>query len=1144
MYAKTRLVALGTNGEGKGNSKHATALIDPGADRSIVAFHLLPKFIQTKLKQFQAWPSARNQFNIRLHNNLRICTVTNEVNQDCLSFTASIHIGEWKGDCDFIVLNNLKNHSLILGADFIRRHQATIDFSDGNEEIRFRNDQFPIAACKARNNSTIPPYSVLNIKATSSKVFINRVITIEPFDHSKQGFAIANSVNTVDHDGSIMVQIANPTGKTIRIHRGQRLAHALVVDKIPNSPSTSESNEEKEHFAKLNINDKLSEKERASVIDVIRRHVKAFSWDKNDLGLTSLVEHTVELTTGDPVKSAPYKTQPQKQQIIDQNVEEMLHQGVIEVSKSPFASPVVLAKKRNGEWRFCVDFRSLNNMTIKDAYPLPRMDDTLQTLHGNSFFSTLDLLSGFWQIPLSVRDRYKTAFVTRGGLYQFRVMPFGLTNAPATFQRLMDRVLLGLNWKACVVYLDDIIVFGKSLEEHNENLSLVLEQIERANLKLKPNKCQFAAEQVTYLGHKINKSGVGTDESKVEAINRIAIPSDRVKLRRFLGACSFYRRFVKNFSHIAQPLYKLTSSKVDFVWTNTHQSAFDELKRALTNTPMLVSPDFSRPFRVYCDASKLGNAMGAVLEQDHGVIAFASRHFSTAEEKYTINEKEALAILWSSRHFKPYIYGQRVTFFTDHKPLADLKSNRAPEEPLGRLMIKLQGLNYDIKYVRGSENTVADLLSRDVEPFTNNELDSVSSVSTNSISVDPVDWGALQRADQQLANVIESVSSSNKSMIANSPLYHSWSRLKFDGRVLKFCNRIVVPTVSRMSLMSKVHNFHGHEQASKLFDRLKTNYYWPKMGDDIKSFVGACDVCQRTKSRVMDETDLGHIVDVDDLKPLSFWSVDLQGPYHSTRHGKRYIIVAIDYFTKWVEAACLRDATAVSTAKFLVENIILRHGVPENMSILADQGSNFESKLIKELCQLYGIKKFRSSPYHPIGNGAVERENRSIKEALRSYTVTSQSDWDQFVPQIVHTRNTTTHRSTGFSPHEMVYGFKLEENISHSPENPVSEYVDKLKAIRQRIASAAAEKIRVRREKEDVINRKSARTQFQYKTGDLVLLTNQATHEGLSKKLEPKRHGPFKVLKTIGTRNYKIRAVNGNYENVVHHNRLVPYVQQ
>lgn len=391
--------------------------------------------------------------------------------------------------------------------------------------------------CTALNNVSIPPSSEMHIRVSFPRASINRIVSIEPFDHSRQGFAIANSVSKVQKDSQTIARVVNPTNQLVKVRKGQHLAHAVVIDSPISSTQNNSRVEIDKQIKQLNINSNLNDNVRKSVVDVIRNHLDDFSWSPNDIGHTNLVEHTIQLTADKPIKKPPYKTQPLKQKIIKEKIEEMLQQGIIEESKSPFSSPVVLAQKKSGEWRFCVDFRALNDITVKDAYPLPRIEETLEALHGNCYFSTLDLLSGFWQIPLAPEDRCKTAFALRGGLYEFKVMPFGLTNAPATFQRLMDRVLSSLNWKSCIVYLDDVIVFGKTLKEQNNNLSRVLDHVIKARLKLKPSKCQFAAEEVIYLGHRINKHGIGTDTSKVEAINRIPVPTDRVKLRRFLPNC-------------------------------------------------------------------------------------------------------------------------------------------------------------------------------------------------------------------------------------------------------------------------------------------------------------------------------------------------------------------------------------------------------------------------------------------------------------------------------------------------------------------------------------------------------------------------------------------------------------------------------
>jgi len=314
------------------------------------------------------------------------------------------------------------------------------------------------------------------------------------------------------------------------------------------------------------------------------------------------------------------------------------------------------------------------------------------------------------------------------------------------------------------------------------------------------------------------------------------------------------------------------------------------------------------------------------------------------------------------------------------------------------------------------------------------------------------------------------------------------------------------------------------------------------MASDVTRFVECCDVCQRTKERSTDTNRLGHIVNPSKAKPLEFWSVDIQGPFRTSTSGNRYIIVAIDYMTKYVEAACLKDCTAVSTAKFLVENIIMRHGIPKGMTLLSDQGSNFESKLIQELCELYSITKVRSSPYHPQGNGAVERENRSIKAMLRCYTLDDQSDWDKYLPQIIHARNTTKHASTGFSPHQMLYGKKPSDFAPMPDITTTSEYVSKLRVIREKIESKARDQLaKKQRANELGYNKRRPRARYQFTKGALVLLTNEATHPGLTKKLEPKFVGPFAVVKPIGSHNYQIRQVGSTIEKVVHHSRLVPY---
>jgi len=335
---------------------------------------------------------------------------------------------------------------------------------------------------------------------------------------------------------------------------------------------------------------------------------------------------------------------------------------LIKPSNSPWSSPVVVVEKKNGKLRLCVDYRKLNNVTKKDSYPLPRIDDMLETLSGSQWFSSLDLASGFWQVELDQTTKEKTAFVTKFGIYEFEVMPFGLCNAPATFQRLMEKVLSNLLWKFVVVYVDDINVGSKSFEEHLDYLKQVFEKFRTHGLKLSPEKCFFFNTKLPFLGHVIGRDGIQTDPEKLKAIKQFPIPKDITQLRGFIALASYYRKFVKNFSKITTPLNKLLKKNVRYVWTQEQQQVFEELKNHLMTPPILAYPNFNKPFILYTDAFTF--ALGAIMQQkddnnvEH-VISYASRTLNKHELNYSITELECLAVIWAIRYFHHYLHGQK-----------------------------------------------------------------------------------------------------------------------------------------------------------------------------------------------------------------------------------------------------------------------------------------------------------------------------------------------------------------------------------------------------------------------------------------------------------------------------------------------------
>ena len=396
-------------------------------------------------------------------------------------------------------------------------------------------------------------------------------------------------------------------------------------------------------------------------------------------------------------------------------INEMLTSGVIQESSSPWASPVVFVRKKDNTLRFCVDYRRLNAVTRKDVFPIPRIDGLLDQLKGKKVFSTLDARCGYWQIKVKEESREKTAFVTFDGLYEFKVMPFGLTNAPATFQRLMQSVLTGMS-EFCSVYIDDVLVFSDSVEDHIRHLQLIFERLRKVGLKLHPLKCRFALPEVLYLGHLVSADGIRPNPEKVRAVVDFPVPTDVKKVREFLGMASYYRRFIPNFAKIANPLHTLTRQDVSFQWTGVCQSAFDRLKKLLSSPPVLAYPDFKNMFLLHTDAS--GHGLGAVLKQEPEgggpphPIAFASRSLSKPEQKYGITELEALGVVWAVRHFRAYLLGNKCRVYTDHAPVRSLLNTRHPSGKLARWSESIAELDLEILYKPGRKNANADALSR------------------------------------------------------------------------------------------------------------------------------------------------------------------------------------------------------------------------------------------------------------------------------------------------------------------------------------------------------------------------------------------------------------------------------------------------
>ena len=458
----------------------------------------------------------------------------------------------------------------------------------------------------------------------------------------------------------------------------------------------------------------LTPDESEKVAKLFIEYQRVFSKSVEDIGQTHVVQHKIFTGDAKPIKQMPRRLPFGKREIEKQEVQKMLQRGIIEPSQSAWSSPVVLVTKRDGSVRFCVDYRKLNECTIKDAYPLPRVDECLDALRNSRWFNVMDLSAGFWQIPMDPGHKHKTAFTTGMGLYQFLVMPFGLVNSPSTLERALEDILRGIQWVECLLYMDDIIVHGASVDICIERLEHVFQRLLDANLKLKPTKCSFFQKTVKFLGHIVSEEGVTTDPEKISAVKNWPAPRNAKEMRSFLGLCSYYRKFVKGFAQIARPLHKICEKGAKFVWDLTCEEAFTVLKEALTTAPVLSYPNPDKPFILDTDASD--KALGAVLSQQIGgtekVIAYMSKSLNKHEQSYCVTRKELLAVVTALRNFHTYLYGQNVLLRTDNAAVSWMYNLKHPTGQVARWLQELCLYNLTVTHRSGLKHRNADALSR------------------------------------------------------------------------------------------------------------------------------------------------------------------------------------------------------------------------------------------------------------------------------------------------------------------------------------------------------------------------------------------------------------------------------------------------
>lgn len=850
----------------------------------------------------------------------------------------------------------------------------------------------------------------------------------------------------------------------------------------------------------------------------------------NNLGENKLSSYSMKiiLTDDKPVHSCPRRLSYREKQEVQVTLDDLLKKGIISMSDSPYASPIVLVRKKNGQLRMCVDYRALNKITVRDRFPLPVIEDCLEYLGNKKYYTTLDLKNGFHQVPMHEDSKPLTAFVTPMGQFEYNFMPFGLANAPPKFQRIINGVLKKfIEDRKIVVYLDDIMIATEDLEEHKKILKEVLTTLAEAGLILNFEKCKFAYEEISYLGYVVNVMGVRPNDEHLQAIMEFPVPKNTKEVHCCVGLFSYFRKFVKDFSRIAKPLSQLTRKDAVFMWSDECMKAFEFLKLCLLTAPILCIFDPKKETELHTDASSKGFGAAIMQKQSDGLfhpVAFFSKCTSETESRYHSFELETLAIVYALRRFRMFLEGIKFTIITDCNSLTLTLNKKVINPRIARWALELENFEYKVRHRKGEQMAHVDALSR-VLP--------VGVVDGSDIDLNIQISQSRDKVINELKDKLENQDVSVSGYVLENGLVF---RVNDKNR-----RQLYVPAEWESNVMRLVHEKYGHVGIEKCIMQIQKNYWFPYMREKLNKFIRNCLKCiYYSPDSRSNRRNLYSIKKVPE--PFHTIHIDHFGPLPSLKSKRKHVLAVVDSFTKFVKLYAV-NGTSTKESWCALKKYFEAYSRP--VRIYSDKGTCFTSAEFKRCLEEFNIKHVEASVASPQSNGQVERVNRVLKTMTAKMTEPiDHSDWVKQLSNVEFSLNNTVHCTTKQTPSKMLFGVEQRgENIDELTEYLQDCYGEEYKNLNE-IRSQAQEAI----QKSQLYNQKYFEEHHkpakEFKKGDLVMIKHVDSTVGKNKKFNIKYRGPYVVRKCVGNDRYHITDVENcqltqmPYDNIIDASRM------